>query len=203
MNDPIIASVLARRSHKQLGDPGPSDAQLDTILSVATTVPDHGELQPWRFVVVQGEERDAFGAALEAAGVERNPGLDQAHRDKLRNKAFVAPAFVVIIFSPKPGKIDLWEQEASAASTGYAMALATHLVGLGAIWKSASVRTGSRLAQLFAMTESEALMGWVNVGTVAREPRAKREPVRLVDVASRLTKGHLVAWHHPDASGQS
>ncbi len=201
MTDPIIDSILTRRSHKHLGEPGPSAAQLNAILSVATTVPDHGELQPWRFVVISGDERAAFGDALEAAGVERTADLDQAHRDKLRNKAFVSPTFVVIIFSPKPGKIDLWEQEASAASTGYAMALAAHILGLGAIWKSASIRTGSKLAQLLAMTENEALMGWVNVGTVAREPRAKREPVHLADVASHLEAGRLVAWHHPNASG--
>lgn len=198
---PAVASLLARRSHKRFDGPGPSDGQLDTILRAATTVPDHNELRPWRFVVVQDAERDAFGDALEAAGVERDPDLDVARREKLRSKAFVAPTFVVIVFSPRDGKVERWEQEASAATTGYAMVLTAHLLGLGSIWKSAPVRTGAALAELLDMAPEERLMGWVNIGTAAGPPRDRRNPVGPADVTTRLVAGRVQGWPQ-DASGQ-
>ncbi|MBS1847638.1 MAG: nitroreductase [Actinobacteria bacterium] len=203
MNDANIAAVeavLARRSVKHFDEPGPSDAQLEVILRAATTVPDHNELHPWRFVVVSGAERAAFGEALVAAGAERDPDMDEARRTKLRDKAYLAPTLVVIVFSPKPGKVDVWEQEASAAATGYAMTLAAHLLGVGSIWKSAPLRTGAVLAELFSMVDDEQLMGWVNLGTVASPPRARRNPVGPADVTRRLRTGRLEPW--PQQSGE-
>lgn len=192
-----VDALLARRSTKRFVDPGPTDAQLDVILRAATTAPDHNELRPWRFVVVAGDERAVFGEALVAAGVEHDPEIDEARRDKLRNKAFVAPTFVVIVFSPKPGKVEEWEQEASAAAAGYAMVLTAHLLGLASIWKSAPVRSGDRLAALLGMTSDERLMGWVNLGTAAGPPRERRNPVGPADVATRLDQGRLVGWQAP------
>lgn len=192
--DVTVAGLLTRRSTKRFVDPGPDESQLDVILTAATTVPDHNELHPWRFVVVSGDDRAAFGAALEAAGVERDPDLEVARRDKLRDKAFVAPTFIVIVFSPKDGKAERWEQEASAAAAGYAMVLTAHLLGLGSIWKSAPVRSGERLVELLDMGADELLMGWVNVGMPAGPPRDRRDPVGPTDVASRLIDGRLVRW---------
>ena len=36
------------------------------MLTIATRVPDHGKLTPWRFVTVADDQRDAFGAVLHA-----------------------------------------------------------------------------------------------------------------------------------------
>lgn len=197
---PAVAALLQRRSVKRFVEPGPTDAQLELILQAATTVPDHNELRPWRFVVVSGAERHDFGEALAAAGVEVDANLDDARRRKLYDKAFLAPAFVVIVFSPKPGTVATWEQEASAATTGYAMALTAHLLGLASIWKSASVRTGTRLASLLDLTDEERLMGWVNLGTAPAPPRDRRNPVGPADVASRLVSGRTVRWGQSEAA---
>jgi nitroreductase len=189
-----LDDLLKRRSIKALAEPGPTDAQLDTILLAATTVPDHGNLRPWRFIVVSGDERPRFGDALVAAGIEGDPDLPEAARAKLHGKAFVAPTFVVIVSSPKPGNVARWEQEASAAAAGYAMALAAHLLGVGAIWKSAPMRTGTALAELLSLTDDEQLMGWVNLGTEAAPPRERDRSTDLADVASRLDGGEVRPW---------
>lgn len=189
-----LDGLLARRSVKALALPGPTDAQLDRILHAATTVPDHGNLQPWRFVVVSGDERAHFGDALVAAGYERDADLPDAVRAKLYGKAFNAPTFVVIISSVKAGKVAPWEQEASAASTGFAMVLAAHLLGLGAIWKSAPMRTGTDLIELLQFTEAEQLMGWVNLGTPAVPPAVRPPVADLGSIAARLDDGRLRPW---------
>ena len=67
---PEALKVLAtRRSFKpvELAGPAPSAAEIDTLLTVASRVPDHGKLAPWRFIVFEGEARRAAGAAIAAA----------------------------------------------------------------------------------------------------------------------------------------
>ena len=190
----VLDALLHRRSVSKLIEPGPTDAELDLILQAATSVPDHGTLRPWRFVVVSGDERARFGAALRAAGIEVNPDLSEAARDKLEHKAFFAPTFIVLISSPKPGAVQRWEQEASAASAGYAMNLAAHLLGVGAMWKSASVRAGTALANLFGLSNDDLLMGWVCLGTSGGTVRERRNPPDLAVLASRLANGKIVSW---------
>src|SRR3954467_3836639 len=58
--------LTTRRSVKpiELGAPGPSAGELDTLLTVASRVPDHGKLTPWRFIVFDGEARLKAGEAI-------------------------------------------------------------------------------------------------------------------------------------------
>jgi nitroreductase len=48
-----IDLLKMRRSVKprEMGAPGPSPAELETILTIGARVPDHGKLTPWRFIV--------------------------------------------------------------------------------------------------------------------------------------------------------
>jgi nitroreductase len=94
------------------------------MLSAAGTVPDHGELRPFRFAVISGDGRTAFGNALAEAARERNPALSDPTLDGIRAKAQRSPTIIAVIASPKPGKIEVWEQTATAACAGYAIVLA-------------------------------------------------------------------------------
>jgi nitroreductase len=173
-----LEAILSRRSIASLTDPGPTDEQLAGILAAATTVPDHGSLKPWRFVVVRGDGRDTFGDALAATAVYHSPDLDDGKQAKLRNKAFLAPVLVVLIASPQPSpKVPEWEQVASASCCGYALALAAHVLGLGAVWKSAGQLSGPPLTKLFGLVDGERLQGWVAIGTPAKtDSRPPAEP---------------------------
>ena len=61
--------LKTRRSLKpvELVAPGPTAAEIDTLLTIASRVPDHGKLMPWRFIVFEGEARAAAGEAIAAA----------------------------------------------------------------------------------------------------------------------------------------
>jgi nitroreductase len=163
----VLAALLDRRSTAALVEPGPTAAQVDTLLRAATTAPDHGRIRPWRFVVVSGEARERFADALEDGGAHRDPEIPDGVRAKLRAKAFVAPTLIAVIAAPRPAKVERWEQVASAACTGYAIVLAAHALGLGAMWKSVPFRTGPTLREMFAMDDDAELLGWVLVGTPA------------------------------------
>jgi nitroreductase len=184
--------LLARRSAPVLVDPAPSDAEIETILHAATTVPDHGTLRPWRFVVVSGEARQRFGDALAASVKQARPDTPPEALVKPRLKAFVAPLFVVIVFSPKDdGKTPEWEQMVSAGLTGYAMLLAAEALGLAAAWKSSHHLDGDDLRELLGMEQHERILGWINLGHMPDKVAAglalkPREPVPLEDVVTRL-----------------
>ena len=60
MENPIIDFLSHRRSVKpdRLAAPGPSASELDTILTIASRVPDHKKLAPWRFVIIEGDAQN-------------------------------------------------------------------------------------------------------------------------------------------------
>ena len=77
MND-SLSRLLQRRSvpPRWLGGPGPSEPEIETLLKVASRVPDHGKLVPWRFILIQGEARGRLGEVLATAFQTDNPGAD-------------------------------------------------------------------------------------------------------------------------------
>ena len=58
-----IELLKIRRSVKprEMNGPGPSPAELETILTIGARVPDHGKLTPWRFIVFEGDARARAG----------------------------------------------------------------------------------------------------------------------------------------------
>ena len=175
LGDALFEFLLSRRSATSLGPPGPSNADLERLLSVSVTVPDHGQLRPFRFAVVSGDGRTAFGNALADSALERKPELPERALESMRAKALRSPTSIVLIASPKPGKIEVWEQNATAACTGYAIVLAAHALGIGAVWKSVPFTRGQGLTELFNLGPAEEVIGWIHLGTSTQEP-AEREP---------------------------
>lgn len=152
------------------------------LLEAACAVPDHKMLQPFRFVVAEGDARAQFGEALAAVALEAMPDLSEPKLMKIREKAFFAPALVALISSPREANVPAWEQEATAACTGFALVLAAEALGFGAVWKSAPVHEGAALDALLGLRKGERFLGWVNVGTRTgeRKPRAVPDLERLV-----------------------
>jgi len=182
----VLRFLLERRSAGDLDFPGPSAEQLATLIQAAATAPDHGSHMPYRFVVVQGEGRDAFGEALAAAAAEARPDVPAEAFAKVKKKAFKAPACVVVICSPKlGGKAELWEQQATAACAGFAIVLAATALGLGAVWKSTPHVAGRRLAEVLGLTDGEQVLGWINVGTLT-SGEGPRRPTDVTALASVL-----------------
>jgi nitroreductase len=194
----MIDFLCARRSAAALEAPGPTRAQLDRILLAAGSVPDHGRLRPFRFAVVEGDGRVAFGDALALAAAERKPELSAAALDGVRAKALRSPTIVVLIASPKAGKIEVWEQHVTAACAGYAITLAAHALGVGAVWKSVPFTRGKALTDVFQLAEAEEMLGWIHLGTPAgAEAPAARPALDLASTAIVLD-GSGVTRYRPD-----
>jgi nitroreductase len=195
-NDAALDAILQRRSVSRfVEDVLPTAEELELLLRAAATVPDHGELRPYRFVVSQGEGRARFGDALAAAGLEKNPDLPAGIQDKLRHKAFAAPTQILLIASPREGmKIPEWEQVVTASCTGYAITLAAYALGLGAIWKSAPILEGAQLRSALDLRGGERLLGWVNVGRPVDPESATRNATPIDGITRVLSARGLESY---------
>jgi nitroreductase len=183
-----VGRLSAVRPEPEPGGGAPTPDDLRSILATATTVPDHGDLRPWRFAVCTGGGRDRFADALVAGLLEARGGdLPDAVVAKMRNKAYAAPCSVQLIASPDPtSNVEEWEQVASAACTGYAVVLAATGLGYGAVWKSAAVLGTAPVRALFDLAPTESLLGWVNIGAPAPLGRKKRGVDHADPLAGRV-----------------
>lgn len=182
-SNPALAAMFSRRSTAKLVEPEPTPREVEIILRAATTVPDHGRLTPWRLVVVPPSGRARFGDALAAAALEADPSTRAAVVERTRAKAFAAPMMIAVVAAVREGKVARWEQIASACCAGYAMTLAAHALGLGAIWKSSSVVRGRELSRVLALEDLDEFLGWVNLGHVPDQPEGA-QPRPEVDLAT-------------------
>lgn len=114
-----------------LAEPGPNLQQLRDMLNIASRVPDHGGLVPWRFLRLAPAAREALGQLLAQRAIERDANIDEAGVRKERLRFSHAPEVVVVIGVLSAGASDSCHR----AATYQCLRL----------FQSAASRTGNRL----------------------------------------------------------
>ncbi|BBQ84271.1 TPA: NAD(P)H nitroreductase [Kluyvera ascorbata] len=156
--------LVNRRSASRLAEPAPAGEQLQNILRAALRAPDHGTLQPWQFVIVEGEGRERFSQLLEQGAVAAN-GDDKAI-EKARNAPFRAPMIIVAIAKCQDHpKVPKWEQEMSAGCAVMAMQMAAVAQGFNGIWRSGALIDSPVVRAGFDCTEQDKIVGFLYLGT--------------------------------------
>ena len=131
----LAAYLATRRSGKprEMIAPGPDDATLDAILSLAMRTPDHGKLFPWRFVKIT--DREAFADMCKQAFLTANPDARPAQIEAATAPALLAPTLVVLLHAPQESiKIPEWEQQLSTGAVAMNLLHAAHAHGFVASW---------------------------------------------------------------------
>lgn len=167
-----IRSLLGtRRSAKprELAGAGPTDAEMEHILTMAARAPDHGKLHPWRFVTVANDQRDALAAllkrALELEGREANP----AHFQKEKDFAHYAGRLVVLVSAPiEDHKIPVWEQQLSCGAAGMMLMLGAQALGYDAGWVTGWRAYSEHVREAFCQP-GERIAGFIFIGHSSRE----------------------------------
>lgn len=158
--------LLSRASTDRLQDPAPDRAQLEQILATALRAPDHGRLQPWRYVIVQGEARSILAENVVASTLRVAPQTPQFNLDKRRQRMATMPMTIVLGMHLHPEhKIPLWEQEMSVAAGAMNILNALHALGFGGIWVSGPITQDPVLAAQFGFEAPHRLAGFMFVGT--------------------------------------
>src|ERR1044072_4582624 len=111
--------LKTRRSVKpiELTGPGPAPAELDTLLTVASRVPDHGKLTPWRFIVFEGDARLKAGDTIAAVFRAANPQATDEQAAFERNRLARAPLVVAVVSRAAPHvKMPEWAEAVPAGA---------------------------------------------------------------------------------------
>ena len=149
-----------------LAEPGPDAAQLDEILTIASRVPDHGKLAPWRFIVFAGDARLAAGAALAALYAGKNPEADAKKLDDERMRLAQAPLVVAVVSRAAPHvKIPEFEQLLAAGNAAMNLVLAAHALGFAAQWLSGWIAYDPEAGRLLGLEPGERFVGFIHIGT--------------------------------------
>ena len=162
-----LALLETRRSGRprDMVAPGPSDEQLQRILTIAARTPDHGKLTPWRFVTVAGNQRQVLADILARALPEHDPDATSAHYAKALEFAHQAPTLVVVISAPVENhKIPVWEQQLSCGAVAMNLLHATHALGYVGGWITGWAAYSQRVRAAFC-GPGERVAGFLFLGT--------------------------------------
>ena len=142
--NPVMDFLLTRRSKpaKALTAPAPDAETLQQLLTAATRVPDHGRMEPWRFVVLEGAALERLSALVRERGAAT--GVEPEKIEKAALTWARAPMIVAVISSPKPSdKIPQVEQLLSSGAVCLSLVNAALASGWGASWITGVVHLGS------------------------------------------------------------
>jgi len=187
----LLDLLDSRRStpSRQLGEPGPTPAQIERLLGAAIRVPDHGRLVPWRLLTIAGDARTALGEKLAQIHQHIEPDIAPALLTKDRDRFSFAPLIVAMIarIDEQHPKIPAQEQLLSAGCVAYNLLLGAQALGFGAQWLTGWAAYDARVAALFDLAPGERIIAFVHVGT-AKEAAPERTRPALRDVASGLRR---------------
>lgn len=155
--------LLTRASTDRLQDPAPAPGQLMDILATAMRAPDHGRLQPWRYVVIEGEDRPVLAERIVASMARVEPEAPAAKIEKRRTRFATMPMIIALGMHLHPEhKIPLWEQEMCVAAGAMNILNALHATGFGGVWVSGALVDDTVLAADLGLSR---LAGFLFVGT--------------------------------------
>src|SRR6266571_7816970 len=180
--------LQTRRSLKpiELVGPGPSAAEIETLLTVASRVPDHGKLVPWRFIVFEGEARLAAGEAIVAAFCAKYPQAKPEHIEAERIRLARAPLVIAVVSRAAPHvKIPEWEQVLSAGAAAMSLVFAAHALGYGANWITEWYAYDRRVLDALHLAAHEKVAGFIHIGTPKHAPEDRPRPA-LAEIATRF-----------------
>ncbi|WP_413738737.1 NAD(P)H nitroreductase [Sodalis sp. RH21] len=156
--------LLNRRSASRLTEPAPAGDSLDNIIRAGMRAPDHGTLQPWRFVIIEGEGRTRFSELLHQCALSN--GMDEKGIEKAKKAPFRAPMIIAVLaWCDTQTKVPHWEQVVSAGCAVQAMQMAALAQGFNGIWRTGLWATQAEVKQAFGCREHDEIVGFLYLGT--------------------------------------
>ncbi|MBY2934604.1 nitroreductase [Rhizobium leguminosarum] len=182
----LIDYLAVRRSIPafQMCEPGPEKAEIEEILRLASRVPDHGKIAPWRFIVYRGEQRVRLGEELLALALQTKPDLSEEMIQVERSRFTRAPVVVAIVSKAGPHiKIPEWEQLMSAGALCFNVILAANANGYVANWLTEWFAYDGRAYPLLGVGTDEKVAGFIHIGSTIF-PAIERPRPELADTVT-------------------
>lgn len=177
-NPNALTFLETRRSrpYKILTAPAPDRAEIKRLLTIAARVPDHGKLEPWRFLVLERPALSRLSETLPEKG--KALGIAPEKIEKAILEYTTTPLAIAVIASPKPtDKFPEVEQTLSVGAAAMQLLNAALAAGWGANWLSgwASHDRDWRERHLGLMPH-EWIAGILHLGTETTTPPERPRP---------------------------
>jgi nitroreductase len=184
----FLTLLKTRRSvapHLMTG-PGPTTEECATLLTLASRVPDHGKLAPWRFILFEGQARFKAGAVIAERFGLLHPDASEASRETERTRLARAPLVIAVVSRAAPHvKIPEWEQELSAGAVCMALTVAANAMGFVTAWLTEWFAYDRAVLDALGLAPHERIAGFVHIGRSAETPADRVRPV-LDEVVTRF-----------------
>lgn len=174
-----------------LSEPAPNDAELAEILTIASRVPDHGKLTPWRFILFRGAAGRTASGLLADLYSRRNPNAEPKALEEERKRLAQAPMVVGVVSTAAPHvKIPEFEQVLSAGNAAMNILLAAEALGYAAHWTTGWIAYDEEAGRILGLKPGERFVGFVHIGKPTAPPTDRPRPA-LADIVSE--------WRPPGA----
>ncbi|MGY8872953.1 MAG: nitroreductase family protein [Pseudomonadales bacterium] len=170
-----------RVSAPVLFEPAPSKEQLDVMFNAALRAPDHAGLQPWRFLVIEGDARNDLGELFVKAIRAKGNDLAEDKAAKLQKKPMRAPMIIVAIANIQQHlKVPEVEQVITAGCATHSLVLAAYAQGLGAMWRTGEMAFDPVVKAGLGLQAHEQVIGFLYMGTAKRMREVSQNNVEHV-----------------------
>ncbi len=189
MKKDLLQLLKTRRSvlSRNLSEPGPDKSQLQTILEIACRVPDHGKLEPWRFIVVEKDARLKLGkkfAKIQQKHCDLTPEQIKAEQ----NRYSYAPTVIAVVFSPVEHKTPVFEQLLSCGAVCQHINLASLALGFNSQWVTNWCSYNKKAQKELGLMPHESIAGFIHIGTASCIPNDRQRP-NLKEKVSSYSQG--------------
>ncbi|MCA1492875.1 nitroreductase family protein [Sinorhizobium alkalisoli] len=175
----LVDYLASRRSIPafQMGAPGPGKTEVEEMLRLASRVPDHGKLAPWRFIVYRGEERVRISARLKEMALAAKPDLSEEMIRVEETRLTRAPVVVAVVSKAAPHfKIPEWEQVMSAGAVCLNLLMAANALGYASNWLTEWYAFDEKAHPLLGVEPGERIAGFIHIGTAMVPPTERPRP---------------------------
>lgn len=167
-----IDALMSRRSYARgnLIQPAPNKEQIEIILQAAMTVPDHGNLKPWRFILVQDQGIEDLSILVKQKYAE---SLSKENLDSFVKEISETPMMLFVCSDlTLEHNVTVLDQQLAGAAACEHILLAAHALGFAGIWHSSEA--DDDLRHLLNLKKEDGVLGVLSIGTPKRTSLAKR-----------------------------
>jgi len=185
----LLAQMCARThvAPKRLEAPGPTPDELNLIFNAAAQAPDHGNIQPWRFILIPQEKRASLGQAFLQTLQERDASASKAELNVAFEKAFRATCLILAIVNQGATEphIAAHERQISLGCAIQNMLLMAQTLSIGSGITSGQAMNSRFVREVFRLSPNEEAMCYLTFGQVTA-CKAKRKRSDVAEIVSTM-----------------
>jgi nitroreductase len=158
-----------------------NEDDLEDILSCGIRVPDHGALNPWELIVINGNAKLRLGNDILAKEYHlNNPEASVDDINFERSRLCRASVVIAVLFKPvSHPKIPFWEMQLSSGAVCSNLLIAAQSLGYAAQWLTEWYAYNNlMIKELGGNPDTDKIAGFIYIGDKEKTPIERRRPIK-------------------------